>query len=215
MMIGSAAQANKEDRAIHECKRSIRDAYGVSNFRNVFAERIGHDRFKVYGKVKSRGNRYPFSCRVKRGWVHSYSYNGPHHGYDNDKDDNTTRNIAIGVGLAALAAAAIAASGSSQPAETGTDSPQPGSDHDNPPYDNDIDKHYLEDECGEELGGRIRREHEGVRRIAFDHSQIEPSGSKLTGSGFIQWQQHQPSALEFSCSFDRSGRVTDSSYSFY
>ncbi len=213
MLIGSAAQASKQDQAIHECKQSIRDAYGVSNFRNVFAERIGHNRFRVYGKIRHRGDRYPFSCRVKRGWVQSYNYDGPHRNYDdeydndsrNDRHDKKARNIAIGVGLAALAAAVIAASNKSQTSKS-TESFS---------YNDGIDKYHLEDECGEKLGGRIRREHEGVRRVEFDHSQIKHNGSKLTGSGHIQWQLEEPSALEFSCSFDRSGRVTDSSYSFY
>lgn len=217
MLIGSAAQADKQDRAIRECKRSISDAYGVSKFRNVFAEPVGHDRFRVYGKIKARGNRYPFSCRVKRGWVQSYSYAGPHNRYDHDyyEDEHKTRNIAIGVGLAALAAAAIAASSGSQANDTETESPESGSGHDKTKPGHNLDKNHLEDECGEELGGRIRREHDGVHRIAFNQSQIEGNGSRLSGSGYIQWQQHQPSALEFSCSFDSSGRVTDSSYSFY
>lgn len=216
MLIGSAAQANNQDRAIQQCKQSIRDAYGVSNFRNVFAERIGHKRFRVYGKIRNRGRSYPFSCGVKRGWVQSYNYDGPHKNYDdeyyydndsrNDRHDKKARNIAIGVGLAALAAAAIAASSknqtTSEPAESFS-------------YNDGIDKFHLEDECGEALGGRIRREHDGVRRIEFDHSQIKHNGSKLTGSGHIQWQRDEPSALEFSCSFDRNGRVSDSSYSFY
>jgi hypothetical protein len=210
MLISSAAYANKQDRAIHECKQSIRDAYGVSNFRNVFAERIGHNRFRVYGKILNRGRSYPFSCGVKRGRVQSYNYDGPHRKYDDEyyndsRHDNKARNVAIGVGLAALAAAAIAASSKNQttaPAESFS-------------YNDGIDKSHLEDECGEELGGRIRREHDGVRRIEFDHSQIKHNGSQLTGSGHIQWQREEPSALEFSCSFDRNGRVSDSSYSFY
>ena len=208
-VVSMTALAGGEDKAISACKNSIRDNYDVSNFRNVFADKIGHHRFRVYGKVNHRGHRYPFDCSVKRGWVQSYHYDGPYGGRDNDYKDNdrhsSNKNVAIGVGLAALAIAAIVASSNSDKGNSDNDSS----------YTNNVDKQFLEDECGESLGGRIRREHHGVRRLEIDHSQAKHSGRSLSGEGLIHWQNRQPSDVEFSCSFDGSGRVIDSSYSYY
>ncbi len=206
------AIASGEDKAIYECKNSIRNNYNVSDFRNVFADSIGHHRYRVYGKVRARGHRYPFNCTVKRGWVQSYSYDGPYGNRDNryDRDDkhhsSTGKNIAIGVGLAALAAVIAA---NAKKGGTSTSSESAFS------YDKHVDKYYLEDECGEALGGRVRREHHGVRKIEIDTSRVTHAGSTLTGKGLIHWQQDQPSDLEFSCQFDNDGSVRDSSYSFY
>lgn len=207
--VSMSALAGGESAAISACKNSIRDNYSVSNFRNVSADKIGHHRFRVYGKVHQRGHRYPFNCSVKRGWVQSYHYDGPYGGWDdNHKDKNrhssSDKNVAIGVGLAALAVAAIVASSNSKKGNG-----------DDITYASHVDKSFLEDECGESLGGRIRREHHEVNRLEIDHSEAKHSGRTLTGEGLIHWDDGQPSDVDFMCSFDGNGRVIDSSYSFY
>jgi len=196
------AQAT-EEQAIQACQDRMRSEYDVNKFRNVFAERSGNHKYRVYGKVKIRGDRYPFSCRVKRGDVRSYSYNGPH----GDRHKNSEKNLAIGVGLAALAAAAIIASNKNSNENAGFESAW---DTNSP-----VDKEYLEDECHDTLASRIRHEHDDVKRVRLNSSQLGHQGRKLTGRGHIRWDYGHPSELEFMCQFDRNGRVIDSYYSYY
>ena len=156
--------------------------------------------------------------------MQSYYYDGPHGDWDNEwsdggryyddeerhhKDKKHDRNVAIGVGLAAVAIAAVAAATKEQKKKQSPSSPDSFS------YEEHVDRPYLEDECGEELGGRIRREHNGVSRIELAQVKVEHEGAMLKGKGIIHWQHKQPSDFSYSCYFDKNGRVMDSAYRYY
>ena len=47
--------------AIYTCVEKIQSIYGVKDFRNTSADRLGHNKFKVYVKVKYCGSALSYS----------------------------------------------------------------------------------------------------------------------------------------------------------
>jgi hypothetical protein len=105
LAVPSAAMAYDEDDAIKDCKKRLRDEYELTDFRHMEAEKLegeGH-KYKVTGKTKFEGDKYPISCNIKDRHVTSVSYDGP------EKEGMTDAQKAA-VGVAAVAAAAAIAS---------------------------------------------------------------------------------------------------------
>jgi hypothetical protein len=100
------ATASDLDDAQRLCQDRIREVYGVSKLRDVWAEQIGNNKFKVYGKVKADNQLYPFDCKVKHGQVQSYAYDGPHGRPKDDDNSKLGTAVAVGAGLAIIAAIA-------------------------------------------------------------------------------------------------------------
>lgn len=190
----SAHAGWSKDEAVELCEDRITDVYGLSRFRDVWAEKLGHRKYRVNGQVKYEGHKYPFNCKVKNGYVKSYYYSGPHSRDDDDKDLGAA--LAIGAGLAIVAA--IAAS-----ADKG---------------DKDVsklkaDREVLEDNCHDELVYRMRDEHRDLEYVRLESSSVK--GTKMTGKGRVRWDHHSPGSFNYSCYFNSHGEVTDSNYLYY
>jgi len=100
----SGAFAYGKDDAIRDCESRLRSEYGLSDFRSDSAEKLpGEDhQFKVTGKTKVDGEKYPFECQVKDRHVTSMTYDGP-----KPEGMDTAQKVAVGA-AAAIAAGLIA-----------------------------------------------------------------------------------------------------------
>ncbi len=182
-----------EDYATRVCKGKITDEYHLDDFRNVWAEQLGHHKWKIHGRVGHRGDYDRFDCTIQEGQVRSYHYEGSHSRYHDDDDDDTSDSkkaaVAIGAGLAiaALVAAARSSSGS--------------------------DKSHREDDCSDELSRRLRRDHHKTASVHIRDSQSE--GDELYGSGRVSWDHSRGNRIEFSCWFNDRDFVVDSEYKLY
>ncbi len=208
VLIPSTASASSADQARSLCENKIRDVYGVSDFRHVTEEHLGHHKYMVYGKVKTRGHKYPFSCKWKRGYIKSYSYHGTHGNsysydrsddrrHDDDDDSDLGKILAVGAGLAIVAALAS----------------HSGDDDDHRKSSLQMDKSFLEDDCQDELQSRIRDEHQSGARVHIKNSRVD--GHDLKGDANVRYPHGYPHHATFTCHFDHNGRVKDSSYHLY
>jgi len=188
--------------AIQACEHAITKEYGINRFKHVFAERKAHNKWSVHGKARVNGQKYPFTCKVKRGYVQAYYYNGPRqYGKNHSKDNDSDVGTAIGVGLAAIAIAAIASSASDDDSSSS--------------YNKHVNKSYLEDECHDRINQRVNSEHYDSRWVAFKTDSISHQGHKLSGKGRVNWDEGSPSEIYYKCKFNNDGRVIDSSYRIY
>ena len=213
-----------ESEAISACENKIRSIYGVDQFKHVAAESTGHHKYDVHGKVKFNYSKHPFSCRVKRGSVRSYHYDGPTKAIDNADDhhhkSHSGRNVAIGVGIAAIVAMAIANSNKKD-----TDNDDGDSDYSKKSYSKKsyskksysrkINEEDLEDSCHDAIDGRIKKNYHTIRRVNFKHDSIQHNGTKASGDGRAAYYNGEHTNFSFSCKFDGHGRVIDTSYSIY
>jgi hypothetical protein len=182
------------------CEDRIRDVYGVSKVRDVWAEQVGNDKFKVYGKVKADNQLYPFDCKVKHGQVQSYAYEGPHGRHKDDDDSKLGTAVAVGAGLAIVAALAASQS------KDGGQSRSPGATFGR-------SQTALEDDCHDAVEARVRHDQERWARVAFRNSRV--SGDQLSGQANVTYGDRQPHLATFTCYYDDYGRVVDSSYQLY
>ena len=197
VMNPATAWSSSEDEAIRLCKDKIRDVYDVRKLRDVWAERLGNHKFKVHGKVKRHDHLYPFRCKVKRGYVQSYHYDGPHGRHSDDDDSDVGTAIAVGAGLAIIAALASQSGGD----DAGDDGQLRAS------------KTVLEDECHDAIESRIRYDRDGSARVNFTQTSMEHRD--LTGKGTVTYYDDSPNRMRFTCYFDKQGRVLDTSYSLH
>ena len=104
LAVPSAAMAYDEDDAIKDCEKRLGDEYGLTDFRHMDADKLegeGH-KYKVTGKTKVDGDKYPISCDIKDRHVTSVTYDGP------EKEGmSDAKKLAVGA-AAVVAAAAIA-----------------------------------------------------------------------------------------------------------
>ncbi len=210
VLVPSASFASSSaEQARRLCENKIRDVYGVSNFRHVSEEHLGHHKYRVYGKVRAHGHGYPFSCKWKQGRIKSYSYDGPRGRSGDssrdrrDSDDDGSdlgKALAVGVGLAIVAALA---------SQSGDD------DGDHKTSSLHVDKSILEDDCHDQLQYRIRDEHRygNGARVHIKNSRID--GYDLKGDAKVRYPSDHPHHATFTCHFDRNGRIRDSSYHLY
>jgi hypothetical protein len=143
---------------------------------------------------------YPFKCKIKNGHVKSYAYNGPHdrhpeHNYDDD-DSNVGAAIAVGAGLAIIAAIAS----------------QSGDDHQDR-SDISTSQSVLEDDCHDMLQYRIRDEHDATATVRMNSSHMR--GRDLKGEMKVRYLRRNDQRGSYTCHFNSSGRLLDSSYHLY
>ncbi len=209
LLLFSNSQAS-ESKAVSACEDKIRSIYGVDKFKHVEAEKTGNHKYEVHGKVKYQHSKHPFSCKVKKGKVRSYHYDGPTE-VSHNKDDkhhsksHTGRNVAIGVGIAAAIAMAVASN--SKKNDDG--------DSNKNQYSRKTNKEDLEDSCHDAIDGRIKRNYHTIRRLEFKHDTIQHDGTHARGDGRVAYYNGEHTDFGFSCDFDHHGRVIDSSYSIY
>ena len=197
-----AADASDLDDAQRLCQDRIREVYGVSKLRDVWAEQIGNNKFKVYGKVKADNQLYPFDCKVKHGQVQSYAYDGPHGRHKDDDNNKLGTAVAVGAGLAIIAAIAASQSG----------------DGDKPKSTSSASGHgrsqaALEDDCHDEVEARVRHDQDRWARVALRNTHT--NNDQLFGEATVTYGDRQPHLATFTCHFDDYGRVVDSSYQLY
>jgi hypothetical protein len=99
-----AALAYDEKDAIADCESHIRSEYGLSDMRDAHAVQVpdSDKHYKVEGKSKVEGDKYPWTCEVKNRHVVAAEYHGK-----KPEGLSTAQKIAIGAG--AVAAVGIAA----------------------------------------------------------------------------------------------------------
>jgi len=192
--------ASSETRAINLCKDKIKSIYAVDRFKHVEADKTGHNKYDVHGKVKYDGEKRPFSCRVKNERLRSYHYEGRHKRHkDDDHKSHTGRNVAIGVGIAAIAAMVIKNKHNKNDDE----------------YSKHVTKESLEDDCHDELSRRIKDNYHSIRRVEFKHDSIKHNMRKGEGDGRIIYRNGERTDFEFTCYFEKDGQISDSSYSIF
>ena len=200
LLLPVASMASEQGNAEQLCKSQIRDAYGVSNFRNVWSETEGNHKFRVHGQVKMDNHKYDFNCKIKHGNVKSYAYDGPHQRHsDKDDDSGIGTAVAVGAGLAINAALAASQAGDDKHRDTSSSRP--------------VSKSVLEDDCHDMLQYRIRDEHDYTARVTLKDSKIE--GHYLVGDAKVQYDRERPHHATYTCHFDSRGRVQDSRYHLY
>ena len=185
--------------AIYTCVEKIQSIYGVKDFRNTSADRLGHNKFKVYGKAKYNDHKYPFNCKIKNGRVKSYHYDGPHANSASD-DSDLGAAVAIGAGLAIIGALAASSMSSNSDNSSSSNSLQ-------------IDKNRLEDECHDELSYRMRDEHHTSADVRIMSSEIHRN--ELRGDGKVRWANSRADHFTYTCHFDDQGWARDSQYYLY
>ena len=199
--IPGVLSASEENEAKRLCKNQIRGTYGITEFRDVWTEQVGNHKFKVHGKVKVDHAKYPFDCKVKRGHIKSYAYNGPNPRYREHKGDDDSHlgtALAVGAGLAIVAALAASADNDK---------------HDDKTSQLHVQKTVLEDECHDALQYRIRDEHNYTARVVMKDSRVE--GHKLIGEAKVKYDSGHPHHANYTCHFDNRGRLMDSQYHLY
>ena len=202
LALSSPVVASEEHQARKMCKSKITEVYGVDRFSDLLTDKLGNHKFKVQGKVRVHNHLYPFKCKIKNGHVKSYAYNGPHdrhpeHRYDDDDDDsNVGAAIAVGAGLAIIAAIAS----------------QSGDDHQDK-SDINTSQSVLEDDCHDMLQYRIRDEHDATATVRMKSSHM--SGRDLKGEMKVKYLRRNDQRGSYTCHFNSSGRLLDSSYHLY
>ncbi|MFO1070090.1 MAG: hypothetical protein U1E14_16380 [Geminicoccaceae bacterium] len=223
MLLGAVplpALAGYDERdAVRDCEREIVDRYGYQEFRDVDTDGKGHDSYKVTGSLRIKhGDDRSFSCRVKHKEVVSVSVSGRGEGRNDDDDDGDDgvgvgTAAAIGAGVLGLAIlGAMAASGDDDGTADSNDSRRSEyrSGNGASPL---ADRSYLETECRSELQAHIAEDHGAVKRVSLDQSRLDDR--TLEGSGIVDFRNGGERHFDFSCEFDRQGRVYDGSYHYW
>lgn len=75
-----AAFAYGTDDAIRDCEQRIRDEYQLTDLRNSSGTQLSGDKhYRIEGKAKVSGDKYPWSCEVKDRRVTMTRFEGPKH----------------------------------------------------------------------------------------------------------------------------------------
>lgn len=194
--------------ATRDCERAIVDAYG---YREMYGENVretGSDSYEISGKVRVRdGHDRFFSCRIKHREVVDYKLrDGDSHGSGGGSSGTAA---AVGVGVLGLAAiAALAARGGDDDHSRKRSGYQADSD-----ADVMADRGYLEEECRRNIVGHLQQDHGSVDRLAMSHAYLD--GRDLRGQGDVTFRAGGGRRLEFTCEFDRQGRIHDGYYRYY
>jgi hypothetical protein len=75
------------------------------------------------------------------------------------------------------------------------------------------DRDYLEKECGAHLVSHLQHDHGSVEQLRLSHAYLDRRD--LRGQGDVWFRSGGQRRLEFSCEFDRRGRLHDGSYRYY
>lgn len=194
--------------ATRDCERAIVDAYGHQEFYSEQWRETGSDSYEMWGMVRvNHGHDQAFSCRISHREVVSARLRTKS-GDDDDGSFGAGTAAAVGVGVIGLAAlAALAASADDDHAEQRA---RYQSSHDADPL---ADRGYLEKECQANLISHLQHDHGAVERLRLGHAYLE--GRDLRGQGDVHFRSGGERRLDFSCEFDRQGRIHDGSYRYY
>lgn len=102
LVLPGVAVAYDKDAAIRDCETRLRSEYNLTDLRDAHATQLDGDKhFKVEGKAKVDGDKYPWTCEVKDRHVTTAEYHGPKHKHQNKDDDmGTAEKLAIGAAAA-------------------------------------------------------------------------------------------------------------------
>ena len=223
MLLGAAplpALAGYDERdAVRDCEREIVDRYGYQEFRDVDTDGKGHDSYKVTGSLRIKhGDDRSFSCRIKHKEVVSVNVSGGgHHGsHDDDDDDDSGMGTAAAVGAGVLGLAVLAAAISGSDDATGNDDSQAAKRAEYSAGNGASpmsDRSYLLNECSAELKAHIAHDHGAVDSVELQQSRLDDR--TLEGSGLVFFRSGGERHFDYSCDFDRQGRVHDGSYHYW
>jgi hypothetical protein len=105
-----AALAYDTDDAVRDCEQRIRDEFQLTDLRNSNGTQLPGDKhYRVEGKAKVDGDKYPWSCEVKDRRVTMTSFEGPKH-----KGMSNAEKVAVGVAAAVAIGAAASQAGKHQ-----------------------------------------------------------------------------------------------------
>lgn len=159
----------------------------------------GHGKFKVTGSVKSRddGKRHNFVCNYRYNRVANWSLVDTRRGTQNRPTghSNHDKNVAIGAGILAIAAIAAAANNDKDKAHAAGGNPF-------------NDRRYLKRECRHNLKHHI----EMAKKVKLTSAHLQ--NRRLSGEGFVTFDDGYERSLTYSCDFDRRGRIHDGNYHF-
>ena len=163
----------------------------------------GHGKFRVTGSVKSPddGIRRNFVCNYRYNKVANWSmlepgkttHNRPANHSNGHSDQN--KNVAIGAGILAIAAIAAAANNDKSKAHAAGGNP----------FD---DRRYLKRECRHNIKHHI----EMAKKVKLTSAHLQ--NRRLSGEGFVIFDDGYERSLTYSCDFDRRGRIHDGNYHF-
>jgi hypothetical protein len=115
---GAAFAYDTED-AVRDCEQRIRDEYQLTDLRNSQGTQLGGDKhYRVEGKAKVDGDKYPWSCEVKDRRVAMTRFEGPKH-----KGMSSAEKVAVGVAAAVAIGAAASQAGKHRQQTEETDRP--------------------------------------------------------------------------------------------
>jgi len=191
-LAAGAAMAD-EDSAIKACEKELRKEYDVEKFKDVWADKEGHHKWRVYGKVKVHDHKYPFNCKIKDGEVKSYAFEGPEPKHGEDSDVGAA--VAVGAGLAIVALALASDDGGSGGSDLASRMT------------------HLEDDCHDQLLYRVRDEHDRSAEVKMMSAKLD--GKDLTGEAKVKYDGHKSHHATYVCHFNKHGHLVDSSYKLY
>lgn len=199
LLLPAIAEARyDENDAMRACERYIAGSYGYNDFRNVNVTGEGHHDYTVRGNIPAGNKR--FVCNI----LHKDVVNVKILDADRKNDDDTDAAIGAGlVGLALLAVAAASLDGNDtqdQPHEW-----QYGGD----PFD---DLSQLQDACAHELRRHLKADHGRVDSFHLTTAQLH--NRDLRGSAHVLWADGDVADLNYTCQFDRQGRIYDGEYRY-
>lgn len=214
LLSASLAQAYNDYDARRDCSRKVAgwsSDYRDARFDNV--EDTGWDSYNLNGKVRGRndGKDHDFSCRIQHrelvSWnVNSKSIDDEH----NDKKDKRNRNLAIGAGVIGLVA--LAAMVSNSKSEENPEQDVKRTDYSSGKGNPLADLAFLKNECNAVLRRHLDEDHGEVKSLDITNAKL--TGRVLKGDGSVTFEEGSKRRLNFSCDFDRSGRIYDGKYSF-
>ncbi len=194
-------KGNAED----DCKYKIRSTHQYDSFSGVKVEDKGHRSFKVTGQVRSDkdNKKHNFNCQIRHREVTSWNVSS--HSVDSDNKNAAV----IGAGIVGLAAIAAIFSNSNKDDNHDEQRDHYQSGSDNNPFD---DMKYLKRECRRELRSHLNHDHGRVNRIKFDRVRL--NHRNLKGTGWVTFRRGEERDLNFTCRFDRNGRIHDGDYKY-
>jgi len=188
-MITSTAYASLEQ-AEEACISEVIHG-GYEKPGSIRTENLGHDTYRIKGTVYSKDDRkrHNFKCKYRHGELVDWNVAWP----SNDKKVNN--KVAIGAGILAIAAIAAAANN-----DKSKDHAAGGS-----PFN---DRRYLKRECRHNLKHHI----EMAKKVRLTSAHLQ--SRRLSGEGFVTFDDGYERSLTYSCDFDRRGRIHDGNYHF-
>jgi hypothetical protein len=199
-----AALAYDQTLAIGDCQAKVLTDSAYKEVHGSSATETGRNSYKVTGLAKDAHNKdHRFNCRIEHREV--VSWNVSPEGLS--KSDKTAAAVGAGIiGLAAVAAAVALSNDKDHHDKRSAydDGKAEGSALD--------DISYLKQECAREVRFHLDRDHGSVSNLQLTHPYL--NGRTLTGNGRVDFEAGGHRQLNFTCDFDRRGRIHDGHYSF-